>query len=110
MQETFLNVNNCLLKEEYRNLRQMSALYCASFFGDVCICEQAFSLINLNKSAQRNGLRGQNFTSTLRLLTKSNMPHFNLLASTVQGPVVSCYIVITYKYSKYFICINLYLH
>jgi hypothetical protein len=59
-----LKFYKCLPKDKYLNLQQEAAV-CASLFGSTYICEQAFSLMKLNKCMQQNWLTDENLMSIL---------------------------------------------
>jgi hypothetical protein len=53
-EDDFLNFRKCLRKYKYPNMSQ-KAIVCARLFRSTYICEQASSLLNLNKCTQRTG-------------------------------------------------------
>jgi hypothetical protein len=57
----------------------------ASMFESIYICDQAFSLMKINKSKQQNCLTDKNLTSILSLTTTNIMPHLKHLVSAVQA-------------------------
>lgn len=69
-----LNFYRCLDKNNYKSLLE-NALKYASLFGSTYICEQTFSLMNINKSKNRNRLTNENLESILRLATTNVEPN-----------------------------------
>lgn len=58
------------LPDEFLHLKDNASI-CATMFGSTYICEQTFSLMNLNKSKLRNQLTDQHLQSILRISTTS---------------------------------------
>lgn len=83
MEGNLLNFYKCLPKDQYPYLRKKAAIY-ACLFGSTYICEQTFSLLNLNKSKIRNRLNDENLHSVLRLATTKFDPNIKKLVSESQ--------------------------
>lgn len=65
-------------KEKYKNLRE-TALETFSVFGSTYICEQTFSIMNLNKNKQRSCLTDENLEHILNIATSSAIPDYDKL-------------------------------
>lgn len=72
------------LPEEFSSLKQNAAA-CATFFGSTYICEQTFSLMNLNKSKVRNRIADENLSSVLRIATTNLKPNIKSITSNIQS-------------------------
>lgn len=71
------------LPPEFINLKD-NALRYASMFGSTYICEQTFSLMNINKSKIRNRLSDKNLESVLRVSTTNFEPDIPKLINKTQ--------------------------
>jgi len=67
-----LNFYRCIDRNNYKWLLH-NALKMASLFGSIYICEQTFTILNINKSKNRNLMSNEILESILKLaITKSN--------------------------------------
>ncbi|KAL4706884.1 hypothetical protein ACJJTC_010118 [Scirpophaga incertulas] len=78
-----LNFYRCLDKNTYKELR-INALKCASLFGSTYICEQTFSILNNNKTKNRNRLANESLEAVLRVATSKFEPNIKKIVSTMQ--------------------------
>lgn len=62
-----------------------NASICATMFGSTYICEQTFSLMNLNKSKLRNKLTDQHLQSVLKVSTTGFEPNIQKIVSKIQS-------------------------
>ncbi|CAK1602948.1 unnamed protein product [Parnassius mnemosyne] len=69
-----LNFYRCIDKNTYKELR-INALKCASLFGSNYICEQTFSILNNNKTKNRNRLENESLEAVLRVATSKFEPN-----------------------------------
>ncbi|CAB3237252.1 unnamed protein product [Arctia plantaginis] len=69
-----LNFYRCIDKNTYKELR-INALKCASLFGSTYICEQTFSILNINKTKNRNRLANESLEAVLRVATSKFEPN-----------------------------------
>lgn len=72
------------LPVEFSCLKENAAA-CATFFGSTYICEQTFSLMNLNKSKIRNKIADENLSSVLRIATTNLKPNIKSITSNIQS-------------------------
>ena len=63
-----LNFYRCIDKNMYEEFR-INALECASLFGSTYICEQTFSILNNNKTKNRNRPANESLEVVLRVAT-----------------------------------------
>ncbi|XP_023213685.1 general transcription factor II-I repeat domain-containing protein 2-like isoform X2 [Centruroides sculpturatus] len=61
-----------------------NARFCASMFGSTYVCEQAFSLMNLNKCKTRNRLTNENLENLLVVSTSAITPDIKKIAASIQ--------------------------
>ncbi|XP_059845272.1 general transcription factor II-I repeat domain-containing protein 2-like [Hypanus sabinus] len=66
-------------KEVFPNLRR-TAQKMLALFGSTYLCEQVFSVMNINKACHRSKLTDQHLRSTLRIATTKLNPDFDALA------------------------------
>ncbi|XP_059835965.1 general transcription factor II-I repeat domain-containing protein 2B-like [Hypanus sabinus] len=66
-------------KEVFPNLRR-TAQKMLALFGSTYLCEQAFSVMNINKASHRSKLTDQHLRSILRIATTKLNPDFDALA------------------------------
>lgn len=78
-----LNFYRCIDKNMYKELR-INALKCASLFGSTYICEQTFSILNNNKTKNRNRLANESLEAVLRVATSKFEPNIKKIVSTMQ--------------------------
>ncbi|CAK1593792.1 unnamed protein product [Parnassius mnemosyne] len=78
-----LNFYRCIDKNAYKELR-INALKCASLFGSTYICEQTFSILNNNKTKNRNRLANESLEAVLRVATSKFEPNIKKIVSTMQ--------------------------
>ncbi|XP_072389669.1 general transcription factor II-I repeat domain-containing protein 2-like [Diabrotica undecimpunctata] len=78
-----LNFYRCIDKNMYEELR-INALKCASFFGSTYICEQTFSILNNNKTKNRNRLANESLEAVLGVATSKFEPNIKKIVSTMQ--------------------------
>ncbi|XP_075443375.1 general transcription factor II-I repeat domain-containing protein 2-like [Ascaphus truei] len=67
-------------REKYPNLID-SAMKTFSIFGSTYICEQTFSMMNLNKNKQRSCLTNDNLEDILKTSTTNMTPEYNKLVA-----------------------------
>lgn len=72
------------LPTEFSNLKD-NASRCATMFGSTYICEQTFSLMNINKSKLRNRLNDKHLESILRVSTTTFEPDIPKLVGKTQS-------------------------
>lgn len=70
-------------RDKYPNIIENAALL-SCLFGSTYICEQTFSIMNLNKSKQRNRLSDENLHAILRLATTKHDPDISKLVGEKQ--------------------------
>lgn len=58
---------------------------CATMFGSTYICEQTFSIMNINKSKLRSRLTDKNLEAILKISTSSIEPNIPKLVSQIQS-------------------------
>uniref|UniRef100_A0AAV2JSD2 HAT C-terminal dimerisation domain-containing protein n=1 Tax=Knipowitschia caucasica TaxID=637954 RepID=A0AAV2JSD2_KNICA len=68
-----------LNKATFPNLRRL-AQEMLVLFGSTCVCEQTFSVMNINKARHRSKLTDQHLRSILRIATTKLAPDFDALA------------------------------
>ena len=90
------------LAVEFPCLKQ-NAPACATFFGRTYICEQIFSLINLNKSKIRNRIADENISSVLCIATTNLKANMKSITSDIQS-VISL-ILLFLIFTKYYFLI-----
>lgn len=73
-----------ILPTEFLNLKE-NAKMCATMFGSTYICEQTFSLMNINKSKLRSRLTDKNLEAVLKISTSSIEPNIPKLVSQIQS-------------------------
>lgn len=78
-----LNFYRCIDKNMYKELR-INALKCASLFGSTFLCEQTFSILNNNKTKNRNRLANESLEAVLRVATSKFEPNIKKIVSTMQ--------------------------
>ena len=78
-----LNFYHCIDKNMYKELR-INALKCASLFGSTYICEPTFSILNNNKTKNRNRLANESLEAVLRVATSKFEPNIKKIVSTMQ--------------------------
>lgn len=78
-----LNFYRCIDENAYKALRT-NALKCVSWFGSTYICEQTFSIMNLNKTKNRNRLANENLEGILRVATSNLEPNIKKIVNTMQ--------------------------
>ncbi|CAK1600657.1 unnamed protein product [Parnassius mnemosyne] len=78
-----LNFYRCIDKNTYKELR-INALKCASLFGSTYICKQTFSILNNNKTKNRNRLANESLEAVLRVATSKFEPNIKKIVSTMQ--------------------------
>uniref|UniRef100_A0A8C8RDR1 HAT C-terminal dimerisation domain-containing protein n=1 Tax=Pelusios castaneus TaxID=367368 RepID=A0A8C8RDR1_9SAUR len=81
------NFHSLALKEFYSSLNEATfpnlrgmAQNMLALFGSTYVCEQTFSIININKSRHRSQLTDQHLRSILRIATTKLTPDFDALA------------------------------
>uniref|UniRef100_A0A8C8R4R6 Uncharacterized protein n=1 Tax=Pelusios castaneus TaxID=367368 RepID=A0A8C8R4R6_9SAUR len=81
------NFHSLALKEFYSSLNEATfpnlrgmAQKMLAFFGSTYVCEQTFSVMNINKSRHRSQLTDQHLRSILRIATTKLTPDFDALA------------------------------
>ena len=79
--------NSLKLKDFYASVneatfpnRRTTAQKMLVLFGWTCVCEQMFSIMNINKSRHRSKLTDQHLKSTLRIATTKITADFDSLA------------------------------
>ncbi|KAL4715228.1 hypothetical protein ACJJTC_007810 [Scirpophaga incertulas] len=78
-----LNFYRCIDKNTYKELR-INALKCASLFGSTYIYEQTFSILNNNKTKNRNRLANESLEAVLRVATSKFESNIKKIVSTMQ--------------------------
>ncbi|CAB3221837.1 unnamed protein product [Arctia plantaginis] len=81
--QDLLNFYRCIDKNTYKELR-INALKCASLFGSTYTCEQTFSILNNNKTKNRNRLANESLEAVLRVATSKFEPNIKKIDSTMQ--------------------------
>ena len=69
-----------LNSDRYKNLVQL-AKKMLSIFGSTYICEQTFSIMNMNKNEQRSSLSNESLEDILKISTFHMYPDFDKLAA-----------------------------
>lgn len=82
-EDHLLNFYRCTDKNTFKMLRK-NALKCASLFGSTYICEQTFSILNINKTKHRNRLTNEILESILRVATSNIEPNIKKIVSSMQ--------------------------
>lgn len=82
-EDNLLKFYRCIDKNNYKSLLD-NALKCSSLFGSIYICEQIFSVMNINKSENRNRLTNENLESILRLATTKIEPNIKTIVKSMQ--------------------------
>nr|XP_042913023.1 general transcription factor II-I repeat domain-containing protein 2A-like [Parasteatoda tepidariorum] len=72
------------LPPEFENIKKNASM-CATMFGSTYICEQTFSLMNINKSKLRSKLTDEHLESILRISTSHYEPNISKLVSKIQS-------------------------
>lgn len=90
------NHRECSLQEFYKNLDRQNqkyknlievALQTFSMFGTTYICEQTFSIMNLNKNKQRSCLTDDHLEDILKTATSNMTPEYDKLVNEKQCSV-----------------------
>ena len=79
-QQDLCNFYKLLDDEKYGNLKKLARKYLV-IFSSTYICEQTFSLMNLNKSATRSSLNDLHLEAVLRIATTSTEPNIKQIIS-----------------------------
>uniref|UniRef100_A0A674JUH9 SPIN-DOC-like zinc-finger domain-containing protein n=1 Tax=Terrapene triunguis TaxID=2587831 RepID=A0A674JUH9_9SAUR len=66
--------------EKYKNLIEV-ALKTFSIFGSTYICEQTFSIMNMNKNKQRSSLTDDHFEDIMKISTSNMTPEYDKLVA-----------------------------
>ena len=75
LNDVYASLNEATFPNRRRTAQKMLVL-----FGLTCVCEQTFSVMNINKSRHRSKLTDQHLKSTLRITTKKITADFDSLA------------------------------
>ena len=70
----------CLNKERFQNLLNL-AKQMFSLFGNTYICEQTFSVMNLNKNKQRSSLNDGHLKDILKISSSCIVPDYDVLVA-----------------------------
>ena len=73
---------------KFVNLRKM-AMKLRSLFGSTYICEQTFSIMNINKTKLHSNLTDVHLQSLLRISTSNMLPEFKQLTDKFERPQIS---------------------
>ena len=73
---------------KFVNLRKM-AMKLLVLFGSTYICEQTFSIMNINKTKLRSNLTDVHLQSLLRISTSNMLPEFKQLTDEFERPQMS---------------------
>ena len=80
-EDNLLNFYCCIDRNNYKWLLD-NALKMTSLFGSTYICEQTFSILNINKSKTRNGMSNESLESILKFSAKSRRgPYLDYLVN-----------------------------
>ena len=77
LNDVYASLNKVTFPNRRRTAQKMLVFFCST-----CVCEQTFSVMNINKSRHRSKLTDQHLKSTLRIATTKKTADFDSLAKT----------------------------
>ena len=80
IESSLLNFYRCLKGDKYKNLAQL-AKKTLNIFGSTYICEQTFSIMNMNKNKQRSSLSNKSLEDILKISTSPMYPDYDKLVA-----------------------------